>query len=111
MTLIVLTWMWNLTQTNKQQRHLGCVKRIWYLLPMRAAKVQAMSASVQSRQNLAACSYKQWVKRNIQTESQIPGPSEWLGMWSLNLSWRNAWRHKLAWSATLLVGFLQSPEC
>ena len=30
------------------------VKRIWYLSPMRAAKVQA--------------------------ESQIPGPSEWLGM-------------------------------
>ena len=24
--------------------------------------------------------YKQWVKRNLQTESQIPGPSEWLGM-------------------------------
>ena len=28
----------------------------------------------------AARSYKQWVKRNLQTESQIPGPSEWLGM-------------------------------
>ena len=28
----------------------------------------------------AACSYKQIVKRNIQTESQIPGPTEWLGM-------------------------------
>ena len=28
----------------------------------------------------AARSYKQRVKRNIQTESQIPGPSEWLGM-------------------------------
>ena len=28
----------------------------------------------------AACSYKQWVKRNLQTESLIPGPSEWLGM-------------------------------
>ena len=27
----------------------------------------------------AARSYKQWVK-NLQTESQIPGPSEWLGM-------------------------------
>ena len=34
----------------------------------------------------AARSYKQWVKRNLQTESQIPGPSEWLGMRSLNLS-------------------------
>ena len=28
----------------------------------------------------AGRSYKQWVKRNIQIESQIPGPSEWLGM-------------------------------
>ena len=28
----------------------------------------------------AARSYKQGVKRNLQTESQIPGPSEWLGM-------------------------------
>ena len=28
----------------------------------------------------AARSYKQWVKRNIQTESQIPGSSIWLGM-------------------------------
>ena len=45
----------------------------------------------------AARSYKQWVKRNLQTESQIPGPSEWLGMRSWNLSWRNARRHKLAW--------------
>ena len=28
----------------------------------------------------AARSYKQWVKKNPQTESQIPRPSEWLGM-------------------------------
>ena len=28
----------------------------------------------------AARSYKQRVKRNLQTESQIPGPSKWLGM-------------------------------
>ena len=28
----------------------------------------------------AARLYKQWVKRNLQTESQIPSPSEWLGM-------------------------------
>ena len=45
----------------------------------------------------AARSYKQWVKRNLQTESQIPDPSEWLGMRSWNLSWRNARRHKFAW--------------
>ena len=30
----------------------------------------------------AARSYKQWVRRNLQTESQIAGPSEWLGMHS-----------------------------
>ena len=30
----------------------------------------------------AARSYKHWVKRNLQTEIQIPGPSEWLGMCS-----------------------------
>ena len=29
---------------------------------------------------IAARPYKQWVKRNLQTESQIPDPSEWLGM-------------------------------
>ena len=46
---------------------LGRVKRIWYLSPMRAAKVQASS-------------YKQWVKRNLQTETQIPDPSECSGM-------------------------------
>ena len=28
----------------------------------------------------AARSHKQWVKRNLQTEIQISGPSEWLGM-------------------------------
>ena len=45
----------------------------------------------------AARSYRQWIKRNRLTESQIPGPSEWLGMRSWNLSWRNARRHKFAW--------------
>ena len=30
--------------------------------------------------NSAARSYKQWVKRNLQTETQIHGPSGWLGM-------------------------------
>ena len=45
----------------------------------------------------AARSYKQWIKRNLQTESQIRGPSEWLGMRGWNLSWRNARRHKFAW--------------
>ena len=43
----------------------------------------------------AARSYKQWIKRNLQTERQIPGPSEWLGMCSWNLSWRNAQKIRL----------------
>ena len=51
----------------------------------------------------ATRSYKQWVKRNLQTESQIPGPSEWLGMRSWNLSWRNAQRHKFAWRGSYSV--------
>ena len=51
---------------------MGRAKRICYLSPMRAAKVQART--------FAARSYKQWDNRNLQTESQIPGPSEWLGM-------------------------------
>ena len=53
----------------------------------------------------AARSYRQWIKRNLQTESQIPGPSEWLGMRSWNLSWRNARRQKFAWRGPVwLIG-------
>ena len=55
----------------------------------------------------AARSYKQWVKRNLQTESQIPGPSEWLGMRSENLSWRNARRHKFAWRGSYVINVLR----
>ena len=51
----------------------------------------------------AARSYKQWVKRNLQIESQIPGPSEWLGMCSWNLSWRNARRHKFTWCGPINI--------
>ena len=56
------------------------VKRMWYLSPMRAAKVQASLRIRTLARTFTARSYKQWVKRNLQTESQIPGPSEWLGM-------------------------------
>ena len=61
---------WHKVIIFKSYNYVDRVKRIWYLSPMRAAKVQA---------------------------SQIPGPSEWLGMRSWNLSWRNARRHKFAW--------------
>ena len=54
----------------------------------------------------AARPYKQWIKRNLQTESQIPGPAEWLDMRSWNLSWRNARRHKFAWR-----GSINLPTC
>ena len=42
------------------------VKRIWHLRSL--------------AKTFAARSYKHWVKKNLQTESQIPSPSEWLGM-------------------------------
>ena len=60
----------------------------------------------------AARSYKQWVKRNLQTENQIPGPSEWLGMRSWNLSWRNARRHKFACRGPIKISlwFYQMPS-
>ena len=37
-------------------------------------------ASRSLARTFAARSCKQWAKRNLQTESQIPGRSEWLGM-------------------------------
>ena len=46
---------------------------------MRAAKVQASLMRSLARIS-AARSYKQRVERNLQTESQIPSSSEWLGM-------------------------------
>ena len=48
----------NLQGVNKIRRHyLDCVKRIWYLWPMRAAKVQASLRSL--ARTFAARSYKQ----------------------------------------------------
>ena len=58
----------------------------------------------------AARSYKQWVKRNLQTESQIPSPSEWLGMHSYNLSWWNARRHKFAWRGSIESRYTIKPR-
>ena len=56
----------------------------------------------------ATRSYKHWVKRNLQIDSQIPRPSEWLGMRSQNLSWRNARRHKFAWHGPFEIKCLKS---
>ena len=83
------------------------VKQIWYLSPMRAAKVHPRSLARTS----PARSYKQWVKRNLQTESQIPGLSEWLGMRGKNLSWTNARRHKFAWRRSHVNCIVFIPHC
>ena len=54
------------------KNNLGRVKRIWYLSPMRAAKVQASPRSL--ARTSAARSYKQWVKRNLQDRKPDPWP-------------------------------------
>ena len=50
---------------------------------------------------------EQWIKRNFQTENQIPGPSEWLDIRSWNLSWWNARRHKFAWRGPYIGSYLR----
>ena len=68
-------------------------------------------ASAQRMRSLArtsaARSYKQWVKRNRQTESKIPGPSQWLGMHSYNLPWRNC---RTLFSSTDCIRCLVEPS-
>ena len=74
------------------------VKRICELIAYASSEGSGEPAHPRSlTRTFAARSYKQWIKRNCQTENQIPGPSEWLDMRSWNLSWRNARRHKFAW--------------
>ena len=62
--------------------HLGRVKRIWYFnIAYASSEGSGEPVHLRSLARISAArSYKQWVKRNLQTESQIPGPSEWLGM-------------------------------
>ena len=78
LTIILHFYMLNVTKCK--QDYTDRVKRIWYLSHMRAAKVQASLRIRALARTSAARSYKQWVKRNLQTESQIPSPFEWLGM-------------------------------
>ena len=112
-----LTWCLFCWLYNRIQVYVSCafaLKRLWDQLwsqpkggPRQANLVLIACASSEGSgepahprslaRTSAARSYRQWVKRNLQTESQIPGPSEWLGMRSSNLSWRNARRHKFAW--------------
>ena len=59
----------------------GRVKPIWCLIAYVSSEGSGKSAHPRSlARTSAARSYWQWVKRNLQTESQIPSPSEWLGM-------------------------------
>ena len=90
-TLLVLIWIASTTQFGPRQANL-------VLIAYASSEGSGEPAHPRSlARTFAARSYKQWIKRNLQTESQIPGPSEWLGMRSWNLSWRNARRHKFAW--------------
>ena len=56
------------------------VKRIWYLSPMRAAKVQASLRIRAVSPEPPLLAHTSSESKNLQTESQIPGFSEWLGM-------------------------------
>ena len=56
------------------------VKRIGYLSPMRAAKVQASLRIRAVSPEPSLFAHTSSVKRNLQTESHIPGDSEWLRM-------------------------------
>ena len=58
------------------------VKRIWYLSPMRAAKVQAILRTHAVSPEPSLLAHTSSESRHLQMESQIPGSSEWLGMCS-----------------------------
>ena len=88
----------NTTTTGKTQLLYGPRQANLVLIAYASSEGSGKPAHPRSlARTSAAHSYKQWIKRNLQTESQIRGPSEWLGMRSWNLSWRNARRHKFAW--------------
>ena len=59
---------------------MGRVKRIWYLSPMRAAKVQASLRIRAVSPEPPLLAHTSIDKRNLKTENQIAGPSEWLDM-------------------------------
>ena len=75
-----------------ERNHVGSVGWLYIYGPRQANLVLIACASSEGSgepahphslaRTSAACSYKHWVKRNLQTENQIPGPSEWLGMHS-----------------------------
>ena len=61
-------------------KHLDRVKRIWYLSPMRAAKVQASPHIRAVSPEPLLLAHSTGMYRNLQTENQIPGTFELLGM-------------------------------
>ena len=113
--------MLGFTETNTTHAHLSTFYWLGCLLigPRQANLVLIAYASSECSgepahprslaRTFAARLYKQWVKRNLQTESQFPSPSEWLGMRSWNLSWRNARRHKFAWRGSISINVWASP--
>ena len=70
---------WSIVPTMVCIYQMGRVKRIWYLSLVRAAKVQASLriCAVSSEPPLLA--HTSSGQEELQTESQIPGPCEWLG--------------------------------
>ena len=84
----------------------------WALIAYASSEGSGEPAHLRSlARTFAARSYKHWIKRNLQTENQIPGPSEWLGMRSWNWSWRNARRHKFALRGSFYIQYSRIFRC
>ena len=67
--------------TNVRKARYGPRQANLILIPYASSEGSGEPAHLRSlARTSAARSYKQWVKRDLPTESQIPGPSEWLGM-------------------------------
>ena len=96
--LCFLSIVWCSESARIYDHNMDRAKRIWYLSPMRAAKVQASLRirAVSPEPPLLAHTSSE-SRGTVKQKAQIPGPSEWLDMRSWNLSWRNARRHKFAW--------------
>ena len=63
------------------EKHTGPRQAILVLMAYASSEGSGETAHSRSLARTSATrSYKQWIKRNLQTESQIPDPSEWLGM-------------------------------
>ena len=82
--------------------HLGRAKRIWYLSPMRAAKVQASLRirAVSPEPSLLVHTSSE-SRGTFRQKSRSLASLNGLKFW--NLSWRNARRHKFAWRGSFKV--------